>query len=87
MALDPSLSESIAALNKSLAATQDDDLWTSEADKEASDGFIRVKQMDATIAGKRDSSLKAYMRELRKVLDLADVLLEVLDARDPLGCR
>ena len=30
---------------------------------------------------------KAYYRELRKVMDEADILLEVLDVRDPLGCR
>jgi nuclear GTP-binding protein len=34
-----------------------------------------------------DSSRRAYMRELRKVVDSADVILEVLDVRDPEGCR
>ncbi|CAH0486230.1 unnamed protein product [Peronospora farinosa] len=34
-----------------------------------------------------DASRRAYMKELRKVVDKADVILEVLDARDPLGCR
>lgn len=28
-----------------------------------------------------------YMKELRRTMDEADVVLEVLDARDPMGCR
>ncbi|KAE8220676.1 hypothetical protein CF319_g5836 [Tilletia indica] len=38
-------------------------------------------------SGKHDASLKAYFRELKKVIALSDVLLQVLDARDPLGSR
>ena len=34
-----------------------------------------------------EQSLRAYYREFRKVVETADVVLEVLDARDPLGCR
>lgn len=30
---------------------------------------------------------KLYCQELRKVIDASDIVLEVLDARDPLGCR
>ncbi len=36
---------------------------------------------------KLSQSRKAYVKELRKVVETADVLLQVLDARDPEGCR
>lgn len=32
-------------------------------------------------------SRRAYLRELKKVVDAADVILQVLDARDPMGSR
>jgi len=48
-------------------------------------------QMDvessATNLGCSDKSAKAYYREFRKVVSAADVVLEVLDARDPMGSR
>ncbi|KAF8610512.1 P-loop containing nucleoside triphosphate hydrolase protein [Ceratobasidium sp. AG-I] len=34
-----------------------------------------------------DPSLKAYMKEFHKVVELSDVIIQVLDARDPMGCR
>ena len=35
----------------------------------------------------RDSSSKAFMRELRKVIERSDVIIQVLDSRDPEGTR
>jgi len=45
-----------------------------------------IKQA-ATDRGLSDRSAKAYYKEFRKVVEAADVVLQVLDARDPLGSR
>ncbi|KAH8741143.1 hypothetical protein FG386_001270 [Cryptosporidium ryanae] len=34
-----------------------------------------------------DSSKKAFLRDLRRLIDESDVVLEILDARDPIGFR
>ena len=41
----------------------------------------------AAVEGFTDQSMKAYYREFKRVVEASDVVLEVLDARDPLGCR
>ena len=35
----------------------------------------------------KDLSRKAYIKVLDQVIENSDVILEVLDARDPLSCR
>ena len=60
------------------------------ADEDEDDGG--VSEAAAVNAAKRalafaPSSQRSFHRELAKVLRASDVLLEVLDARDPMGCR
>ena len=54
-------------------------------------GEFEMQEEEATVSrgGKADveNTKRAYYRELRKIVDTADVILVVLDARDPLGCR
>ena len=50
--------------------------------KPAFDGDKDQKQLE-----RKDHSKKAYQKELNQVIENADVILEVLDARDPMSCR
>lgn len=43
--------------------------------------------VDKALTGAKDSSLRAYSGQLKELISSSDVLLEVLDARDPMACR
>ncbi|CAE6425313.1 unnamed protein product [Rhizoctonia solani] len=50
--------------------------------------FERQEDVERGIeASTHDSSLKAYMKEFHKVVEMSDLIIQVLDARDPMGCR
>jgi nuclear GTP-binding protein len=44
-------------------------------------------EMDESERQVQDASLKLHAKSLRKVLEMSDVVIEVLDARDPVGTR
>ncbi|KAL1265790.1 hypothetical protein QQF64_003817 [Cirrhinus molitorella] len=48
---------------------------------------IQMQNLEKHVNFETENSRKAYCREFKKVVEAADVILEVLDARDPLGCR
>lgn len=58
----------------------------SFAAKQEAEGIISEERSDGAVAPGQQSR-RAYLRELKKVVDTADVLLQVLDCRDPLGSR
>ncbi|KAL1914942.1 uncharacterized protein VTP21DRAFT_7858 [Calcarisporiella thermophila] len=72
--LNGMLKEAANRANSFVAHSSDDNMFGSAIE-------------EAAATGKKDNSRKAYFREFKKVLEGADVILEILDARDPLGTR
>ncbi len=73
MASEPTLS-SLAALAASSSAVDDE---AFSADPSSSNGAPKTKEQ----------LRRHYIRSLHKVIDEADIIVLVLDARDPEGCR
>ncbi|XP_033822026.1 guanine nucleotide-binding protein-like 3-like protein [Periophthalmus magnuspinnatus] len=46
-----------------------------------------MQSLEKNVNFENENSRKAYYREFKKVVEASDVILEVLDVRDPLGCR
>lgn len=69
-------------------AKQDQAEYQSKSEEAADeqDGFDTKKRSDGTVEAGQPSR-RAYLRELKKVVDTADILLQVLDARDPISSR
>ncbi|XP_013924563.1 PREDICTED: guanine nucleotide-binding protein-like 3 [Thamnophis sirtalis] len=55
--------------------------------KDAGDEKSTTKQKTQSNHQVQKNSKKSFCEEFKKVIEASDVILEILDARDPLGCR
>nr|POF16859.1 guanine nucleotide-binding protein-like nsn1 [Quercus suber] len=69
------------AQKRKLGLLEDDD--SSKLATCASPGELNVKDISTGVGKNRDNLDRAFYKELVKVIEASDVILEVLDARDP----
>lgn len=66
---------------RKLEISPDDEQSNVETQEESDEPKIKKAKSD------KQNPKKLHCQELKKVIEASDIVLEVLDARDPLGCR
>ncbi|CAA6673277.1 unnamed protein product [Spirodela intermedia] len=75
------------AQNRKLGLLKDDDTQESADMLTAEDSVVKNGPQAVASNKNHDHSERSFFKELVKVIEASDVILEVLDARDPLGTR
>ncbi|CAG9329866.1 GNL3L [Blepharisma stoltei] len=77
----------IQALSSSQEASRHQSLLDKVIEAQSKAQLYTSKEEEEEVKTYTDHSMKSYHKDITQVIESSDIILEVLDARDPLGCR
>jgi hypothetical protein len=76
-----------ASVQAKVTQHEDEHGTLTDAEVQAAEKLMQMTGEMKTVDRQMGQSRRAYYKELKKVIENSDVVLQVLDARDPEGCR